>query len=292
MLIIRLALGVILVYLGGSTVIANQTIASFKARVPLTETPASHGLPYEDVSFNSRIDNLTLRGWYIEGNSSSTIIIVPGGSQNRADETMDLLGLYCELARVGYNILAFDRRGCGESDEPCFRDQSHFERDVGGAVDYVRSRTSGKLFVWGTSLGAVANIVYASEETGIDAMISDSCFARTSEMLSRELDKTWGPLVVFTPGTIIMGKLVYGFEIPSPVGRVSSVECPVFFIHGEADDAVPEQDVYDLLQNSNNPLDELWVVPEANHSQAYKAAPEEYLMRVTRFLEKFGKETD
>jgi len=50
-------------------------------------------------------DRVMLRGWYILGSSNGTVIVVHGGKQNRADATMQLLELCCDLSKRGFNVL-------------------------------------------------------------------------------------------------------------------------------------------------------------------------------------------
>ena len=58
---------------------------------PVTTTPTSLGLNYRDITFLSREDHLTLRGWFIPGilpdgrlTVERTIIQVHGENNNRA----------------------------------------------------------------------------------------------------------------------------------------------------------------------------------------------------------------
>ncbi len=67
-------------------------------RLPLMGSPASVGLAYQDVSFNSRTGNILLKGWYIPGDGERAIIIVHGGFQNRVDDVVDTLDLAHDLA--------------------------------------------------------------------------------------------------------------------------------------------------------------------------------------------------
>ena len=84
-------LTVLVFYLIVSALIANGMAMS--RRVPTDKTPASLNLQYQEVSFHSRLDRVLLKGWYIPGQGSSTIIVMHGGKQNRADTTIQLLEL-------------------------------------------------------------------------------------------------------------------------------------------------------------------------------------------------------
>ena len=254
--------------------------------VPISKTPASLGLDYEDVSFRSRVDGLILKGWYIPGVGKGTIIVVHGGKQNRADATMQLIELCGDLAQRGFNILTFDKQGCGESALSGRKERARSEWDVGGAFDYIRARSGSgeEIFLSGISISAIATFVFASQEEGVNGIVSDSCFASTPEMLRRALATVNNVVTVFTPGVAYMGKLIYGFKPISAIDNVGSVSCPILFIHGEADDGVPPEDARRLFAASNNYRDELWIVAVARHSQAYRIDPNRYVDRVAAFL--------
>ncbi len=63
-------------------------------RVPIEENPALLGLKYEDVSFSSRDDELTLYDWYLPAqNREQVIIMLHGGEGHRADPSIRMLDI-------------------------------------------------------------------------------------------------------------------------------------------------------------------------------------------------------
>ena len=128
---------VLILYIGLS--IYGAKAAMEIPRLPLIHSPASVGLDYEDVAFTSRDDHVMLRGWHLPSKGNSIIIIVHGGFQNRVDDNVDTLQLADDLVKKGYNLLLFDLRGRGESEGKGLA-LSNIERDIGGAVDYLKAR--------------------------------------------------------------------------------------------------------------------------------------------------------
>jgi pimeloyl-ACP methyl ester carboxylesterase len=107
-------------------------------------------LAYREVTFPARDDGVRLKGWLIPGvrpdmslTLARTIIVVHGTRTNREDNDpvngVRILDWSADLARHGFAVLAFDMRGMGQS-PPAPLSLGYFEqRDVLGAVDYLRS---------------------------------------------------------------------------------------------------------------------------------------------------------
>lgn len=270
-------------YFGVSAVIAWAIGRATHA--PITSTPASLGLAYEDVTSPSRGDKVRLQGWYIPGGSRGTVIAIHGGQRNRMDTAINMLGLCGDLARSGFNVLTFDRRACGQSEVPPLKLRPYLDRDVAGAVDYVQGQNGPgeKVFALGTSLGALAALVFAVQEKAFCAIVSDSCFARTPEIIGRVLARINIALPVFVPGALLMARAIYGLRPPNAINCIR-VDCPVFFINGADDRGVPPADARRLYRASGNNMNELWIVPGTGHCQAYRTHPKEYVGRVTQFF--------
>lgn len=256
-------------------------------RLPLNDSPASVGLTYEDVAFTSHDDSVVLRGWYIPGEENFIIIIVHGGYQNRVDDNVDTLGLARDLVEKGYALLLFDLRGRGES-EGKGRALSNIENDIGGAVDYLKGRgySAKSIGIIGFCSGAASSCIFASQEC-IGALVLDGCFADVHDMVTRQAVSRGIPeflLDIFTPGVLLMTKIVYGYELVNPIDVVADVACPILFIHEEHDDLISLEETYQLFKASDNPANELWEVSAAEHSQAYKTYPSEYVERLDNFF--------
>jgi len=258
-------------------------------RVPIEETPALSGLEYEDVSFSSRVDELTLRGWYLPAQEGKPVIImVHGGEQNRADPGVQMLSIASGLVEHGYSVLMFDLRGHGESDGDMMSAGYHEKRDLLGAVDYVKGRGFERIGVLGFSMGAATALMGAAESSDIGAVVADSSFADLKDMMEPEFSKRTNFPQFFLPPLLFVVKIMYGvdFTAVKPIESVSEIALrPIFFIHGELDEIVPLEHAYRLQQASQNPQSQLWVVPEAGHVKSYATQPEEYMSQITAFFD-------
>src|SRR6266550_3702267 len=229
---------VTMAYTALSIYIATQLV--YVPQKLLYATPASLGVQFKYVTFPSRVDQVQLKGWYIPGvlpdgnlTSQRTIIMVHGTRTNRTDQKAGLLNLSGELARHGFAVLAFDMRGTGES-PPAPLSLGYFEqRDVLGAVDFLRSgplpfpelgrpRVLGG---WGVSLGAASLIMAAVQEPAIRAIVSDCAFADIIPILERVVPKGGHLPPMFTPGTLLATRALFGvnFYADRPVDYVAQI---------------------------------------------------------------------
>jgi uncharacterized protein len=121
---------------------------------------ANLGTAYEKVTFKTS-DGLTLRGWYVPSRNGAAVISAPGRADSQKPARM--------LARHGYGVLLFDRRGEGESDG----DPNIFgwgaERDLNAAVAYLRTRADvdhGRIGGIGLSVGGETLLQAAAQADG------------------------------------------------------------------------------------------------------------------------------
>jgi len=278
-IVLASALAVIAAYVGVSAYIASVAVRA--RRLPLLFDP---GLPHENVTFQSRLDGLLLRGWYFAA-GLECIVIVNGGEQNRVDPVTDTLGLAADLVGAGYSVLLFDLRGRGESEGQASLLPNN-DRDVAGAVDFMRERGHEQVYIMGFSSGGAAALHFAAGDP-VAAVVSDSCFASVSGMFVRVLARRGCPHIMARAlawGASLMGRVVHGLEKMDPEAIVGRVGCPLFFIHGGMDSGVPVEDAYRLFRAVPNPVSFLWVVPGAEHTQSFRTARDEYVGRVTGFL--------
>jgi len=293
---------VITAYTALSIYIATQLV--YVPQKPIYATPASLGLQFKYVTFPSRVDQMQLKGWYIPGvlpngnlTSQRTIIMVHGVRTNRADKDAGLLNLSGELARHGFAVLAFDMRGTGES-PPAPLSLGYFEqRDVLGAVDFLRSGPMpypdlGRTRIiggWGVSMGAATLMMATAQEPAIRAIVSDCAYADIIPILEREVPNGGHLPPLFTPGALFAARVLYGvdFYADRPVDIVASIAPrPILFIHGASDTYIPPSNMGSLAAAARiapNANVQTWLVPGAGHAQSFNTEGTVYVDRVVAF---------
>lgn len=258
-------------------------------RVAVELDPALLGLEYENVTFPSRQDSLTLHGWLITArNDGRIVIMVHGSDMHRADPNIDMPGIAASLANSGYSVLMFDLRGHGESEGKRLSAGYHERKDVAGAVEFVKGRGYEQIGVLGFSMGGAASLIAAAENDDIDCLVIDSSFADMTEIIEREFKERSGMPGFFLPPMLFMVKLMYGvdFNAVKPIESAPEIAPrPIFFIHGEEDTFVPPEHAARLYEAAQGPDDILWMAPGAEHVRSYISNPEEYIARLTSFLD-------
>jgi uncharacterized protein len=284
--ILSIVIGVFLVLYLGICAYGAKTGMEIPRR-PVVYDPALLGVPYEDVAFQTRGDNLTLRGWFLPGANRDVILVVHGGYQNRIDANVDTGGLAHALAVQGHNVLLYDLRGRGES-EGKGRTLAHIDADIGGAVDYLVSRGFGTedICILSFSTGAVSACIYAGGNS-VGALIVVGCFIDGPTMLSRQAKELGLPAFVpyiLLPGGKFFTHWLYGFTMINAIDAVPKVACPVLFVHEQNDHFNTSEETQRLFRAANNPASEVFEVSDALHSQAFRAHPVEFVNKITWFI--------
>ena len=276
------------VLVAGATVVATYVvIAPFLASYVLTHTarsfvPADHvGARHEDVSFTTS-DGLRLHGWYVPSKNGAAVISFPGRKGTQKPARM--------LARHGYGVLLFDRRGEGESQgDPNAWGWDGY-RDVDAAVRFLRRRPDvhgDRIGGIGLSVGGEMMLEAAARSKGLKAVVAEGAGERSiHELLDMTGNDKWLALASYAPLTA--GIALFSADAPPPsladlVGRIAPT--PVFFIYGEhgQDGERNLNPTYFAVAHAPKTL---WRVPGSGHVGGMDAQPKQYERRVVGFFDR------
>jgi pimeloyl-ACP methyl ester carboxylesterase len=263
-------------------------------RHPFTRTPASFGLPVNDVSFPSRVDGLTLRGWLLEPATPSRarpVVLVHGkGGDRQSGPGEGALGVGAALAADGYRVLAFDLRGSGESAGERFTLGAQEIRDVGGAIDFLTAQGLAPegVYLVGFSMGAATAMLSAEGEDTVRAVVEDSGYADLGELLEVQVPRASGLPSFFTPGVVVAVRALLGVDLDEirPIDglpRLAAAGVPLLVIHGLDDTYVPPSHGVRLAA-AYGPKAQTYFVPGAGHVEGRQVDPQAYDARLRDFL--------
>ncbi len=227
--------------------------------------PNTHGLPIEDVWFQSE-DGVPLHGWWIaHPDAQATVIYCHGNSGSIAER----VGVLRHLRRLAVNIFAFDYRGYGRSaGEPSERG---LFTDVRAAVDWVRTSLQiplSRVILFGHSLGGAVAIDGALKRP-VAGLVVQSSFTQTHDMA-----RHFYPLL---PLHLLTRNAFRSIE------KVGALALPKLFVHGTADTVVPTHLGKRLYRAASGP--KAWLpVPKAGHHDVPRFGGEPYIAAVSRFV--------
>jgi fermentation-respiration switch protein FrsA (DUF1100 family) len=240
---------------------------------------ADLGAPYENVEFTTS-DGLRLKGWYIQSRNGAAVISFPGRASSQKRAKM--------LARHGYGVLLFDRRGEGESegDPNIFGWQG--ERDIHAAVAFLQRRPDvdpERIGGIGLSVGGEMMIEAAAESTALKAIVSEGASSRSVRDELANPGGGWQELIgngVATVATAIFTSNLPPATLKSLAPKITPRS--VFFAYGERGQP-SEQPANDGFYAAAGEPKAIWEVPGAGHIGGIDAQPNEYERRVIGFFD-------
>jgi dienelactone hydrolase len=191
------------------------------------------------------------------------------------------------LVRHGYGVLVFDRRGEGASEGDPNALGWGFDRDLKGALTYLRSRPDvdpRRIGGLGLSVGGEALLQTAAETSDLKAVVSDGAGSRSvREDTVRTTVRKLPEIVV--SGVMTAGMTLFSNQAPPPnlESLAGRIRVPVFFIYAERG-AGGEGNNPKYYAATRAPK-QLWRIP-TSHTHGLSAKPAEYERRVIAFLDR------
>ncbi len=244
-------------------------------------------LEYSNVSWRS-FDGTTLRGWFVPAGDSERTAIVCHGVM---DSKNGMMSFVQALHEGGYNVLAFDARGHGESDRWTVTYGAHESRDIIAGVDYLESAhpDSAKHVVGvGWSMGAASLILATARDPRIEALHIDAPYANTSDMTRHiteqipALLRGWSYYSGLVIGSFETGTNLFHFNTTDAVARITPR--PVMIVHGTQDRVVPFEQGEMVFAAAKDPKS-FHAVQGAGHCQTIAFEGRRYTDRMIEFLD-------
>lgn len=276
-----------------------QNPASFMPKAEMTAQDISPYLMpgYQEVSFPSRGDGLTIDAWYIPAadnpETAPAVILVHGlAGCKHSNSILFPAGM---LHRAGFTTLLIDMRDHGDSqiEDGRFAGGTDEYRDVLGAWDWLiaeQGLSPERIGLFGTSLGAATVMIAFGEEPRVAAVWEDSSFADIDVAIRAELMRFNLP-TFFAPAARMMGNVIAGDDIgsKSPLMAIATAgDRPVFITHGTEDRRLSVDYAADLLagaQAAGATRVESWIVEGSQHVTAMFDQTAEYERRLLAFFQ-------
>jgi uncharacterized protein len=254
-------------------------IATHRARAPVESVDL--GRAYQRVSFTTS-DGLRLAGWYVPSRNRAAVIVSPGRTGPVAHARL--------LARHGYGVLLFDRRGEGQSEGDFNVYGWGGDADLKAALDFLSRRADvdpGRIGGLGLSVGGEMMLETAAEDPRMRAVVSEGASVRSLAEHWDDPDvgavrKPFTPLVAQTLAVTVLANQGPPPSLMSLVDDVSPRSLLLIRgLDGQAAEVL-NRAFYDTAR----PPKALWEVPGAGHTAALSAQPQQYERRVVGFFDR------
>ncbi len=242
--------------------------------------PSDFGLDYSEVTIPTS-DNLNLKGWLYKPQQISYKMIILSGS---GDGNMaDLIEIASNFVTLGYNVLTYDYRGYGESEDFTINNNffiyAQFEKDLNAAIDYVRKYHSKMKTVdlWGKEVGAGLSIGVACNRKEIFQVIADSPYS-TLEGIKKNFKDFAGKDVLLP-----LGYNKYMIEPYFALESKGTAIYNVLLIAGELETVYTVANIKDLSKLQKN-RSQVIIIKGANSSETFTKDKNKYFEDIRNFL--------
>ncbi len=263
---VLLVVGVAVLY--QAAVLVLITVGWRNPRVRHRKDPSSLGIDFEEVRFPTA-GGKTLYGWWIPCGAAGApvVILVHGWGRN----VQRMLPYVKMLHPAGFDLLAFDARHHGSSDEDGYASMPKFAEDILSAVDWTERRcgSEARIGVLGLSVGGSAAILASSRDGRVAAVATVGAFADPRDPRAT-LGRFWW---ILGPGLPLAFRFVewrmgLRFKSFAPQNVIGRSRCPFLLIHGTEDSVIPLRHARRLADAAGASA-RLWIIPGRNHSDPH-----------------------
>lgn len=235
--------------------------------------PLERGINYENVYLWTE-DGVKLHAWMMkqEIKGRPTMLFFHGNAGNMGMRMDNIEAFY----RMGVNVFIISYRGYGESQG--FPTEEGLMIDAKTVVEYVfncPSIDSGKIFVFGRSLGGAVGIYAVSEfqkKFKFCGLVLENTFMSIKDVVKKLAPGLW-------PVSFFMRD-----QWPS-IERISKIQAPILFISGNEDKLVLPEHMKGLREQAKlAKFIEVKEVEGAGHNNTFQFAGPEYLEWLEEFM--------
>jgi predicted alpha/beta hydrolase len=276
--VVAVVAGAIAAYL----VVLPMAVAIVAVHAPREAVGAPPGPTYRPVRFPAA-DGLQLSGWYVPSRNRAAVLVVHGGGGDRTGARRHA----ALLAGHGYGVLLHDARGRGSSEGTPNAFGWDWERDVEGALAFLRARPDvdpDRIGGLGLSTGADVLIqVAAARDDPLRAVVADGAtgesLADAREVGTAAVDLPYWA-VLYTAAQVLSGSSP-GPALAEAVPRVAPT--PLLLV--AAGDPATEGRFNRRYADAARAPSALWQLRGVGHTAALRERPAEYERRVVGLLD-------
>ncbi len=249
-------------------------------RLPHRRDPSQLGLAFTTMRVPTA-GGKTLYAWWVpSGRSAAPCLVLAHGWGRNVERMLPWIEI---LHPEGFDLLAFDARHHGSSDDDGYATMVKFSEDIRAAVEWAaRERGSARIGVLGLSVGGSAAIHAAAFEPRIEAGVTVGAFADPSDPRATIGPRWW----LLAPGLPLAFRLIerrigFRFRDVAPERVIARSRARFLLIHGTDDVVVPVSNAWKLAAAGGAGV-EAWIIPGRGHSDPHREP--EMARRLAAFL--------
>lgn len=246
----------------------------------------SNSIEQKNVEITAK-DGIKLKGTeYIVDTENNKWALVLHGYRS---SPKSVLTIGEHFSKEGYNVLIPNMRGCGES-EGKYIGMGWLDKD--DLQDWIKliveHNENSEIILHGSSMGA-ATVLMASGDnisSNVKAIIADSGYTSVWDIFASEAKKRFNiPKFPVLNMFQVVAQIRAGYNIKkaSALDQVKKSKTPILFIHGNADDFVPEYMCEQLYEAANCKKEKL-IIEGAGHTDSKYKEPEIYYNKIFEFI--------
>lgn len=244
-----------------------------------TKTPSQ---AYETIKLQS---NKQLEAWFIKSTSNKGTVILFHGYGGKKSALLDKATLFLNL---GYHVFLVDFMGSGGSEGVQTTIGYHEAEQVKTCFEYVLQKRGGKIYLFGTSMGAVA-IMKALHDYPIQpqGIILECPFGSMQKTTAARFTELGIPSFPMANLLVFWGGVQNGFWAFShnPEEYAKKITCPTLLLYGEKDKTVSREEIDAIFSNLSG-TKKLKTYPLAGHENYLNKYKKEWLSDVKVFMGK------
>lgn len=268
---------------------SNKLSASEKVETILfgvnNPKPINTNFPLQKFETVLLKSNKEIECWSIKTEKpKGTVVLFHGYNGNKSS----LLDKSDAFLKLGYNTFLVDFMGSGNSEGNQTTIGFKEAEEVKTVFEYLKQTTSENIFLFGTSMGAVA-IMKAENDYQLNpkGIIIECPFGTMYQTTAKRFSNMNVPAFPMAGLLLFWGGIQNGFWAfgHEPIEYAKKINCPTLLLYGEKDNRVSREEINTIYSNISGEK-ELKTYPKARHENYLKKYKTEWTADISSFLEK------
>jgi alpha-beta hydrolase superfamily lysophospholipase len=241
------------------------------------ETPAN----YQNILLQN--NNGTIACWYKKINNTKGNVILFHGYRGSKRGLLDKAELFLQQ---GYSVLLVDFYGsaCSSGNSTSI---GFFEaEDVKTCVDFLQKKTSQAIFLFGTSMGAVAILkATATHQLAVQGLVIECPFGTMQQTVTARFRNMGIPTFPLVHFLLFWGGVQNGFNpyTHCPIDYAKQIKVPTLLLHGRKDQSVTQEEIQTIFDNLQG-VKQLHIFEKTGHENYLRKNAKQWTKLISQFM--------